>query len=349
MKQFNVALIGQGRSGRDIHGLHLHKDNRFKVCAVVDKLENRRLQASQEWNCPVFADYEDLFQLENLDLVVNASYSHQHASISLDLLEHGLHVISEKPGAAKAEQVRQMNRKAVENKRMLAFFQQSRLAPYYQQIKAVIDSGKLGRIVQISIRFNGYARRWDWQCLREYAGGSLYNTGPHPLDQALDLLGFETDALDVLCQMDRANTFGDAEDYVKIILRSPGNPLIDLEISSCDAYTGPLYQVQGTRGGLKAQMTQIDWRYFRLEEAPLQTLIREPLQNEAGLPLYCKEDLTWYEESWSTKDANVFSGAVYRFYDNIYAHLTEQAPLLVTAEQVEKQIAVIERCHQQNQ
>ena len=139
-----------------------------------------------------------------------------------------------------------------------------------------------------------------------------------------------------------------AEDYVKIILRSPDKPLIDLEISSCDAYTGPLYQVQGTRGGLKAQMTQIDWRYFKQEEAPQQALLREPLQSEEGLPLYCSENLTWYEESWSTKDANVFSGAVYRFYDNIYSHLTEQNPLLITADQVEKQITVIERCHQQN-
>ena len=188
----------------------------------------------------------------------------------------------------------------------------------------------------------------DWQCLRDHTGGSLYNTGPHPLDQALDLLGFATESLDVFCQMDRANTFGDAEDYVKIILRGSGKPLIDLEISSCDAYTGPLYQVQGTRGGLKAQMTQIDWRYFKPEEAPQQTLLREPLQTEEGLPLYCSENLTWYEESWSTKDANVFSGAVYRFYDNIFAHLTEKEPLLITPDQVEKQIAVIERCHQQN-
>ena len=37
MKQIRVAILGQGRSGRDIHGLHLKKDTeRFKVAAVVE-------------------------------------------------------------------------------------------------------------------------------------------------------------------------------------------------------------------------------------------------------------------------------------------------------------------------
>ena len=45
MKQLNVAILGQGRSGLSIHGQHLLRDTeRFKVVAVVDKLPERREQ-----------------------------------------------------------------------------------------------------------------------------------------------------------------------------------------------------------------------------------------------------------------------------------------------------------------
>ncbi len=349
MRRIKTAIIGQGRSGRDIHGRYLKTDNRYDVCAIVDELSVRRDIAAKEWTCPIYARYEDLFGSEDLDLVVNASFSHQHAPITADLLQHGFHVINEKPAASTAAEVRHLDQTAKENQKVLAFFQQSRFAPYYEQIKSVLASGKLGRIVQISLKFNGFARRWDWQCSRSFQGGSLFNTGPHPLDQALDLIDFKTEGIQIFCQMDQANTFGDAEDYVKLVMRGQDIPLIDLEISSCDAYADQLYHIQGTRGGLKGTMTSLNWRYFKTEEAPVQKLITSSLQTKDGLPMYCGEKLSWYDESWATEDARVFTDAVGRFYDHVYQAVTMDKPLPITAGQIEKQLHVIETCHEQNQ
>ena len=50
MEQIRIAILGQGRSGRDIHGLHLKKDTeRFKVVAVVDQMDIRRERAKEEY------------------------------------------------------------------------------------------------------------------------------------------------------------------------------------------------------------------------------------------------------------------------------------------------------------
>ena len=46
---------------------------------------------------------------------------------------------------------------AKESGRMLAPFQQSRVAPYFKKVREVIDSGVLGRIVSIDIQFSGFA------------------------------------------------------------------------------------------------------------------------------------------------------------------------------------------------
>ena len=100
----------------------------------------------------------------------------------------------------------------------------------------------------------------------------------------------------VTCIMDRANTFGDAEDYVKLLLHGHGRPTIDVEISSCCAYPSFTYNVQGTYGGLKGTTTHLEWKYYLPSEAPEQRLIREPISKPDGTPAYCREELILHED-----------------------------------------------------
>lgn len=350
MKQINVAILGQGRSGRNIHGkFFLSAPEMFKVVAVVDPLEDRRERAVKEYGCDVYSDYRCLFDRKDIDLIVNATPSHLHVPITLDILKHGFNVLCEKPLARRASEVDSLIEEAEKSGSVFAIFQQSRYAPYFQQVRKIINSGVLGRIIQISIQFNGFMRRWDWQTVQEYNAGSLLNTGPHPMDQALQLFG--TDIMPkVTCIMDRANTFGDAEDYVKVILQAPGRPTIDLEVSSCCAYPSFTYNVQATCGGLKGSMDHIDWKYFKPEEAPQQHLIRTPLVDENNMPCYCSETLKWYEESWDLPKGqkDLFDTTSGAFYKMLYNTLTTGAPLEITPQEVRQQIAVIEECHRQN-
>ncbi len=348
MKKLRVAIIGQGRSGRDIHGAFFRSDanTKYEVVAVVDQLEKRRLRAKEEYGCDVYADHRALYGRKDIDLVVNSTFSYQHYPVTMDLLTHGFHVVVEKPFSAHVEECEAMIRAAQEHDRMLSIFQQSHFAPYYRRVREILDGGLMGRPVQISIHFSGFARRWDWQCSQRYYGGSLRNTGPHPLEQALDIL--DSDQLpQIVSRLDRANSFGDAEDYVKILLLAPGKPVIDLEISSCDAFSDYTYKIQGTRGSLKATMNHISWQYFvEADEAP-RALTLEPLENEQGLPRYCGEQLTWHKFEEDVT-GTAFDSAVKQYYDNIYAHLTEGAPLVIQPRKIVQQIALIEEVHRQN-
>lgn len=349
MKKLNVAILGQGRSGRDIHGSYLLTDTeKFTVKYVVDPLAHRRERAREEYGCQVLESYTELFGRDDIDFVVNAAPSHLHYPITMDLMNHGFNVLVEKPFCKTAAEADSLIETAKKQGVMLAVFQQSRFAPYYRQVKKVLESGVLGRLIQVSIQFNGYARRWDWQCCQCFNGGSLYNTGPHPVDQALNIMDNYGVMPNVFSKLDRVNTFGDAEDYVKLILTAPGKPLVDVEISSCDAYPSFTYNISGSAGSLKGTMGQIDWKYFKPEEAPEQKLIKTPLETKEGLPAYCSEALKWYEESWSVEDIGTFTDASASLYQTVYDRLTENKPLIVTPEQVRQQIAVMEEVHRQN-
>ncbi len=350
MEQIRIAILGQGRSGRDIHGLHLKKDTeRFKVVAVVDQMDIRRERARTEYGCDVYSDYHEILDRKDIDLVVNSFPSHFHYPVTKDLLEHGFNVLCEKPFVPTVEEYDILVSIAREKGLKLLVFQQSRFAHYFQKVKEVIASGELGRIVHIGIQFNGFARRWDWQCCLEYNGGNLANTGPHPLDQALNLLDYYDGMPQVFCHMDRCNTFGDAEDYVKLILKAPDRPIIDLDISSCDAYPCYTYKVEGTRGTLKGTMAHIDWKFFKAEEAPEQHLIRETLtMGEEKLPAYCSETLKWYEKSWDGDPQAPFIAAVQTYYDQIYLLFTEGREHDIKLNQVRQQLAIIREAHRQN-
>jgi len=359
MEPIRVGIIGQGRSGRDIHGVYLATDARYRIVAVADALADRRERAVREYGCAAHAEAAELLARKDIDLVVNSSFSHQHVPLTLAAFKAGHHVLCEKPLAPTAKDVDRMIAAARKAGKVLAVFQQSRYAPYFVEIQRVIASGVLGHIVQISVAFNGFGRRWDWQTLQEFKGGNLLNTGPHPLDQALTLFG--EGEPEVWCRMDRTEegTWGDAENHVKLILTGKGHPTIDIEVSSCCSYSPPLYRVYGTRGGLQATADSVEWRWFDPAVAPSQRLIREPLAQPDGTPAYCGEKLPWQTGKWPEAQAAGATAAGYTpsaplasmsaaLYGMLFRTLREGAPLEITPEQVRRQIAVIEACQRQN-
>src|SRR5579871_440775 len=319
MQTLRVAILGQGRSGRDIHGAYLSRDTeRFRIVAVVDPLSERRARAQAEYGCATYSDYTLLLERDDLDLIVNAAPSKFHVPITLHLLESGFNVLCEKPLASTAADVDRLIAASEQSGKTLAIFQQSRFAPYYRKIREVIASGVLGSIVQISIAFNGFSRRYDWQTLTSEMGGNLLNTGPHPLDQALQLFGGE-EMPQVTCLMRNAISYGNAEDHVLLILSGEGRPIISLEISSCCRYPTFTYNVYGAQGGLKGDTRQMEWEYFDPAVAPKLQLITTPLNRPDGTPAYCSDTLTWNKETWNEgQNQDLFASMAHAFYTMLY-------------------------------
>ena len=123
-------------------------------------------------------------------------------------------------------------------------------------------SGKLGDIKQINIRFNGFSRRWDWQTLQCELAGGVYNTGPHPIGIALGLLDYAKDTKVVYSKLDCALTSGDSDDYAKIILTAPDKPVVDVEISSIDAFSDYNIKIMGSKGTYKCTTAEYKMKYI---------------------------------------------------------------------------------------
>ncbi len=349
--KLNVAIIGQGRSGRDIHGVYFRseRNSHYNVKYVVDTDAGCRERAEGLFDgCITMPCYTDLYAYKNdIDLVVNAAYSDEHYSITKALLEKGFNVLVEKPFAKTHFECETLINTAKANNALLAVFQNTQLAPFYLDALDLIKKGVLGDIKQISLRYNALARRWDWQTLQKRVGGSAYNTGPHPIAMGLGFLDFDKDCRVVYSKLDTALTSGDAEDYVKILLTAPNKPLVDIEMNSIDGFSDYNIKIQGSKGTLKSTPNGYKLKYIVDGENAVKPVIEESLRDNDGNPLYCVEKLNINEKS-GEYNGTAFDVGTAEIYESVYNAITKGEPLKVTNEQAAMVINIIETAHAQN-
>jgi len=337
-ERIHVGIAGQGRSGWGIHARLLEPlDELYQVVAVADRLPERQREAEARFGCRTYSSLDAMLQDDEVELVVNSLPSYLHPSGSIAALRAGKHVVCEKPMAVQVTDADAMIDAAQKADRVLAIFQNYRYDPDFRKLQEVISSGVLGRIVMIRIAWHGFGRRWDWQTLQKYDGGSLNNSGPHPLDWALQLFG--SSKPEIFCHLQRTLTLGDAEDHAKLIFHGPNAPMIDLEITSACAYPQDRWLVMGTQGTLTGNRRELRWKYMDPAKLEPREVDERPTPDRS----YNHEEIDWTEASW---DLSEYTGPGRTgFYLDLYETIRHDKPLFITPESVRRQVEVLEECH----
>ncbi len=333
-----VGIAGLGRSGWNIHA-HLLEPltKRYQIVAVTDADADRRSEAKARFGCESYTDYADLLADPKVELIVLALPSHLHADLSVAALDAGKHVICEKPMATSMAEADRMVAAAEQSDNVLTIFQNRRYDPHFNKVREIINSGILGRIVQIRISASNFGRRWDWQTLKKYGGGTLNNTGPHFVDQMMQLFG-GADPTQIFCHLDRTLTLGDADDHVKLVIRGEDAPTIDMEISAAAAYPDEFWNIMGTQGGLAGSTQALRWRWMEPDKLPPRQLDTAPTPDRS----YNRDEIEWHEASWN---ADEYKGPGYEaFYLDLYETIRHGAPLFVTPQSVRRVIWLMDEC-----
>src|SRR5947207_3973745 len=111
-----VAVIGVGHLGKQ-HARLYSELGGVQFTGVVDILEPRAREIAGLNKTAAFIDYRDVFG--KVDAVSLAVPTVEHARIGLDLLEHGIDVLVEKPIGSTDEEARKMIDVAARNNRIL--------------------------------------------------------------------------------------------------------------------------------------------------------------------------------------------------------------------------------------
>lgn len=155
----------------------------IKLTAAADPRTDALEHFQKEFGATGYDRVEDLLEQSDVDAVYIATPPEMHAQHVLLAIEHGKHVIVEKPIALTIEDCERMNA-AAERKgiRLLAGHTHS-FDPPIRKMRSIIRSGELGKLRMVNTwNFNEFMYRpWPNQELVT-SEGILFNQAPHQVD-----------------------------------------------------------------------------------------------------------------------------------------------------------------------
>ncbi len=351
-----IAIAGQGRSGHNIHFNYLkNAGEKYQVVAVADALPERCSEAAREFGAQTYSDYTRMLEAGGFDIFVNALPTPLHVPGSRQALAKGCHVLCEKPMAPNLKEFDRLVAAAKRARRALVPFQNNRYQPFFIELQKIVNSGVLGRILYVRSFWAGFGRRWDWQTFQCNLGGSLFNTGPHAIDQALCFFPKRVKP-EVFCRLGSFNELGgDADDFCALTLYGKGVPTVEIHLSHYLAFPqGDMYNISGTRGGLAGGHGALRWKYYDNDKAPRQEIWKPWSHNRQ----YPSESLPWIEKHWTLDESKAgaavgytlrsYRSGVQWIYDGLYDVIVKGCEPVVTLSEVRRQIAVLEEAHRQN-
>lgn len=188
MSVVRIGIIGVGVMG----SAHVNSVKQLKNCeltALCD-IDPKVLERYRESGVELFSDSEALFASGKVDGVIISTPHYFHVPFALRAMEHGIHVLVEKPIAVQKSEAERLvaASKAHPELKLSAMFCLRRI-PTNIKIKQLIESGELGAIRRINwiitdwFRTQRYYDSGDWRASwRGEGGGVLINQCPHQLD-----------------------------------------------------------------------------------------------------------------------------------------------------------------------
>lgn len=191
----NVGIVGAGgiASGAHMPGYMAVPD--VKVIAVCDVVKERAESFADRYGIPkknVFTDYNDIAEMDELDAISVCTPNNFHAGPTIAALEHGKHVLCEKPIAGNAIDGQAMVDAAKKAKKILQIGLHLRFQPSMQMLKKIIESGELGQIYYaraVTMRRRGIPSWGAFVQKKMSGGGPLVDIGVHELDLIVWLMG----------------------------------------------------------------------------------------------------------------------------------------------------------------
>jgi glutamate-1-semialdehyde aminotransferase/spore coat polysaccharide biosynthesis protein SpsF (cytidylyltransferase family)/predicted dehydrogenase len=200
-------------------------------------------QCREELNGETFSDYSEALRKFNPGIVLICTPPVYHVEQALAALQAGAHVFVEKPLSHEASGIEALINEARRRNRNAQIGYNMRFHPGLKILKELIDSGKIGRVLWLSVEAGQYLPDWrPWQHYREsYSarhelGGGIILDGSHELDYICWLLGRPTE---VTCRAEHlSNLDVDVEDSAWIYLSFPERRRAELHLDFVQrAYT----------------------------------------------------------------------------------------------------------------
>ena len=224
-----VGLLGRGLAGIVFHAPLIRATEGLELAAIVGK-----------------TGVADVIADPAIELIVVATPNDSHFDLALAALNAGKHVVVDKPLATNVSDVDRLIDAAIRNQRILTAFHNRRWDGDFLTVQSLIRSGRLGDILLFEAQWDRFRPQvpGGWKETPGPGSGTLWNLGPHLVDQILMLFGPPDEVqADVASQREGAQT----DDYFSLTFHH-GKMRAIVGASNLVAAPRPRFAIHGSEG-----------------------------------------------------------------------------------------------------
>lgn len=333
-KPIVTALLAYGMSGKVFHAPFLATHKGFELYATLER--NQKKAVSDYPEIISYSNIADLLADETIELVVINTPNNTHFDYAKLALEANKHVLIEKPATTTPEEFETLLALADKVNRKVFVYQNRRWSSDITSAKQIINSGKLGDIVEMHLRFDRYRPTIGAKTFKETpipSSGIWYDLGSHLIDQVISIFGKPENHYRYKNSY-RDNSQVDDFAFMHLVFPNKVNTFITTSMLVTDAQAGIV--IHGTKGSFIKAFC--DEQENQLIEGMLPTdaeFGKEKPKKEGKLTYFNANNETIVEFIPSIKGN--FNG----LFDALYDSIRDNKPFPVDNEQILEQIKLL--------
>lgn len=337
MKKMKISYVGFGKSTNRYHIPYVQERETIEIARVVTPtlMKNPDAQRRMEASGTSFStDIADIINDQTLDLVVVVTPAKTHFNLAKQLLTAGKNVLLDKPAVEKSAEMQELVALAAANNCFFLPFQNRRFDSDYLTIKKVIETGYLGRIIDIQVHMDHF-RPDDAVLTGMHLDGSFYGHGVHLIDQMIALFGEpERVAYDI---RSTRNPDSPVDDHFAVDLYYPNQMKASVHATESALVPYPKWLIQGTKGTFIKQDVDQQENDLKVGIMPGAIGFGQDSPQAYG-------QLTYHNQNGDRIEKTIPSelGDYGRVYDSIYETLINGSEKLISDHQMLAVIQILE-------
>ena len=335
-KPIVTGLLSYGMSGRVFHAPFLTTNAGFILKAVVERHEKKAGLRYPDLRS--YDSFEELLNDDEIELIVINTPNNTHFDFSVRALHAGKNVLIEKPAAVTSREVKSLFELGRTLHLKVMIFQNRRYISDYLSVKKVIESGRLGNLIEVHFRMDRYRMaigNKQFKETKEIPGnGLLYDLGSHLVDGIISLFGKPL-SYEKTTAAHRPGS--QVDDYFNFHLKYPDQLNVYLTSGLLIAEPEHGFVVHGTLGSFLKMRTDV-------QEAQLTDGML-PVNAGFGLEPEGSEGKLVIMETNSQKTIEWLSapkGAYHSLFDAVYQTICYQKLFPILEEQIIWQLEMLE-------
>jgi len=333
--KINTGLLAYGMSGKVFHAPFVASHPNFNLHAIVER--NHKLAQADYPSIISYNSIEEILADESIALIIINTPNYTHYEYAKRALNAGKHILVEKPFTATTAQAKELFALARSVGKKALVYQNRRYDSGFNAVKKVIESGKLGKLVEVHFRYDRYRNEIGVKLFKEEpfeASGLSYDLGPHLLDQAISLFGKPENYYKVLSE-NRENT--KVDDYFSIQLSYPNQLNVFLTASMLVADIKDAFVVNGTMGSFSKNHADVQEEQLLKGMKPTDVGYGIENREDAG-----KLTLVTKNNGRLTEFVSSEKGDYMGIFEAVYQNIEHDVPYPITEEDILIQLEILE-------